>query len=66
LFDHLQMYEGIISQLRIDIEQINTRYHETSRRCEEALRLAHQVPVLKEEIEMYKEISRHSSQESQR
>ena len=60
------MYEGIISQLRVDIEQINTRYHETNRRCEEALRQAHLVPGLQEEIEMYKEISRHSSQESQR
>lgn len=60
------MYEGIISQLRIDIEQTNTRYHETNRRCEEALRQAHQVPGLIDEIEIYKELCKNSSQENQR
>lgn len=50
----------------MDIQQTNAKYHETSRRLEEALREAHRVPALVEEIQIYKEMNLQASQESQR
>ena len=60
------VYEGIIHDLRAELDRMNNKYHETSRRCEEALRNAARVEQLEEEIQMYKEMARHVSVESQR
>ena len=60
------MYDNIIQDLRIELDKINGKYHETNRRCEEAMRQASRVQALEEEIEMHKEMARHNSIENQK
>ena len=49
----------------MELETANTKLHEMGRRYEEARREAHHAQSLREEIEIYKEMARSTSQESQ-
>jgi hypothetical protein len=55
----------VIQQLTVDVETANTKLHELTRRYEEAQRRAHKLQSLEEELEIYKDLARSRSQESQ-
>ncbi|KAJ1424063.1 hypothetical protein B484DRAFT_398440 [Ochromonadaceae sp. CCMP2298] len=59
------VYEGIIHELRAELERANASYHTTARRCEDLMRRAAQAEQLEEEVRLYQEMARHSSTENQ-
>ncbi|KAJ1409655.1 hypothetical protein B484DRAFT_456037, partial [Ochromonadaceae sp. CCMP2298] len=59
------VYEGIIRDLRQELEQANSAYFEVTRRCEAALAQSGRVEQLQEEVLMYKEMGKRSAAESQ-
>eukprot|EP01038_Epipyxis_sp_PR26KG_P006650 gene6650-9129_t len=60
-----QVYEGIIMELRSEIDKISNKYFETNRKLEESLRKATRVDQLEEEVQMYKEMAKNVTEESQ-
>ena len=62
----IQVYERIIQELRLELDKLTAKYHETNRRCEEEMRRSSRVDQLEEEIKMYKEMARSISLESQK
>jgi hypothetical protein len=60
------VYEGIIVELRTDLDRANARYQEANRKWEEAKTLAVKVQQLEEEVQMYRDTARAAAVESQR
>lgn len=50
----LQVYEGIIQELRYEIDNLSSRYHDASQRLEHANTRAAKVQQLEEEVKMYR------------
>jgi chromosome segregation ATPase len=61
-----QVYEGIILELRTDLDRANNKYHEVARRLEESKTLAIKFQQLEEEVQMYRDTARAAAVESQR
>lgn len=59
------VYEGIIADLRKEVDRVTALYHDAVRRCDDLTLQASRVEALQEEIELYKETARAISQESQ-
>jgi chromosome segregation ATPase len=60
-----QVYEGIIQDLRLEIDRLNVKYHELQRKYDEVMLRAGRVDSLEEEVEMYKEMVKNLTAESQ-
>lgn len=60
-----QVYEGIIQDLRAEIDKMNMKYHDLLRKYDEAMIRAGRVDQLEEEVEMYKEMAKNLTAESQ-
>jgi chromosome segregation ATPase len=60
-----QVYEGIIQDLRLEIDRLNTKYHELLRRHDDHAARAGRLEQLEEEVDMYKEMVKNLSAESQ-
>ncbi len=60
-----QVYEGIIQDLRLEIDRLNVKYHELLRKYDEMMIKAGRVEQLEEEVEMYKEMIKNLTTESQ-
>lgn len=52
--------------MSLELDKMNNKYHETNRRCEEAMRKAARIEQLEEEVALYKEMAKNISEESQR
>jgi hypothetical protein len=60
------VYENIIADLRAEIEKANSKYLETNRRLEEAVKASAKLDQLEEEILIYKDMAKNISVENQR
>lgn len=60
------MYEGIILELRTDLDRAHSKCAEATRRWEESRGLAVKVAQLQEEVQMYRDSARAAAVESQR
>ena len=60
------MYEGIIVELRTELDRANSRYHDASRRLEEARSVSVKIAQLEEEVQMYRDTARAAAVETQR
>lgn len=59
------MYEGVIHQLRQELEAATNTNQELTRRCSEEQRRAHRLQSLEEELVMYKDLVRQNSVDNQ-
>jgi hypothetical protein len=59
------VYEGIIADLRKEVDRVTSLYHDSVRRCDDLTLQASRADALQEEIELYKETAKAISQESQ-
>lgn len=60
-----QVYEGIISDLRAELDKLNVKYHQLVQKHDDLLLQSGRVEQLEAEVEMYKEMARNITAESQ-
>lgn len=59
------VYEGIIADLRAEVERLTVKYDEVMGRYERAMERASKVELLEEELGIYKEMAQNMSRETQ-
>lgn len=62
----MQVYEGIILELRTELERMALAQHDMTQKLENALQRAARVEQLEEEVTMYRDAAKMTALESQR
>ncbi len=59
------MYEGVILELRSELDRLSSKYHDVCHKLEETVGQTARIEQLEEEIQMYKETAKAAALESQ-